>query len=94
MALNLYCIILENLNGGVKLVCNKYYKKLLVKLPIIPIPDACFYHGSSLKKNFFPLAPVLEFDYLICGDCGKEFMDSYLMQHFDWATCDNCRYYK
>uniref|UniRef100_A0A8C3KSV9 XPA, DNA damage recognition and repair factor n=1 Tax=Calidris pygmaea TaxID=425635 RepID=A0A8C3KSV9_9CHAR len=36
-------------------------------------------------------APVLEFDYLICGDCGKEFMDSYLMQHFDWATCDNCR---
>lgn len=45
------------------------------------------------KKNFFPLAPVLEFDYLICGDCGKEFMDSYLMQHFDWATCDNCRYY-
>lgn len=47
-----------------------------------------------LKKYFFPLAPVLEFDYLICGDCGKEFMDSYLMQHFDWATCDNCRYYK
>uniref|UniRef100_U3JEQ6 XPA, DNA damage recognition and repair factor n=2 Tax=Ficedula albicollis TaxID=59894 RepID=U3JEQ6_FICAL len=45
----------------------------------------------SLKKYFFPLAPVLEFDYLICGDCGKEFMDSYLMQHFDWATCDNCR---
>ncbi|NXY47842.1 XPA protein, partial [Ceuthmochares aereus] len=43
------------------------------------------------EKNFFPLAPVLEFDYLICGDCGKEFMDSYLMQHFDWATCDNCR---
>ncbi|NXI75055.1 XPA protein, partial [Anseranas semipalmata] len=39
----------------------------------------------------YPLAPVLEFDYLICGDCGKEFMDSYLMQHFDWATCDNCR---
>ncbi|XP_021392796.2 DNA repair protein complementing XP-A cells [Lonchura striata] len=38
-----------------------------------------------------PPAPVLEFDYLICGDCGKEFMDSYLMQHFDWATCDNCR---
>uniref|UniRef100_A0A8B9PQV2 XPA, DNA damage recognition and repair factor n=2 Tax=Apteryx TaxID=8821 RepID=A0A8B9PQV2_APTOW len=36
-------------------------------------------------------APVLEFDYLICEDCGKEFMDSYLMQHFDWATCDNCR---
>uniref|UniRef100_A0A669QAL8 XPA, DNA damage recognition and repair factor n=1 Tax=Phasianus colchicus TaxID=9054 RepID=A0A669QAL8_PHACC len=38
-----------------------------------------------------PAAPVLEFDYLVCGDCGKEFMDSYLMQHFDWPTCDNCR---
>ncbi|XP_058721178.1 DNA repair protein complementing XP-A cells isoform X1 [Poecile atricapillus] len=43
------------------------------------------------EKIVHPPAPVLEFDYLICGDCGKEFMDSYLMQHFDWATCDNCR---
>ncbi|KAM4878842.1 DNA repair protein complementing XP-A cells [Sylvia borin] len=43
------------------------------------------------EKIVQPPAPVLEFDSLICGDCGKEFMDSYLMQHFDWATCDNCR---
>ncbi|XP_062063895.1 DNA repair protein complementing XP-A cells isoform X3 [Lepus europaeus] len=35
--------------------------------------------------------PVLEFDYAICEECGKEFMDSYLMSHFDLATCDNCR---
>ncbi|XP_034953227.2 DNA repair protein complementing XP-A cells [Zootoca vivipara] len=35
--------------------------------------------------------PVLEFDYIICEECGKEFMDSYLMNHFDLATCDNCR---
>ncbi|XP_042308254.1 DNA repair protein complementing XP-A cells isoform X4 [Sceloporus undulatus] len=34
---------------------------------------------------------VLEFDYLICEECDKEFMDSYLMNHFDLATCDNCR---
>ncbi|XP_040396254.1 DNA repair protein complementing XP-A cells isoform X2 [Cygnus olor] len=45
----------------------------------------------GLAAFFLTPAPVLEFDYLICGDCGKEFMDSYLMQHFDWATCDNCR---
>ncbi|XP_015705451.1 DNA repair protein complementing XP-A cells [Coturnix japonica] len=45
----------------------------------------------SADRIVHPPAPVLEFDYLICGDCGKEFMDSYLMQHFDWATCDNCR---
>lgn len=57
----------------------------------------CVERGSSLQEKekntrfLFPLAPVLQFDYLICGDCGKEFMDSYLMQHFDWATCDNCR---
>ncbi|XP_077201616.1 DNA repair protein complementing XP-A cells isoform X3 [Paroedura picta] len=35
--------------------------------------------------------PVLECDYLICEECGKEFMDSYLMSNFDLATCDNCR---
>nr|XP_003407892.1 LOW QUALITY PROTEIN: DNA repair protein complementing XP-A cells [Loxodonta africana] len=35
--------------------------------------------------------PVMEFDYTICEECGKEFMDSYLMNHFDLATCDNCR---
>ncbi|KAM6991313.1 DNA repair protein complementing XP-A cells isoform 3-T3 [Passerculus sandwichensis] len=46
---------------------------------------------GAVEKIVHPPAPVLEFDYLICGDCGKEFMDSYLMQHFDWATCDNCR---
>ncbi|XP_074668460.1 DNA repair protein complementing XP-A cells [Strix aluco] len=46
---------------------------------------------GAADKIVHPPAPVLEFDYLICGDCGKEFMDSYLMQHFDWATCDNCR---
>ncbi|XP_075416314.1 DNA repair protein complementing XP-A cells isoform X2 [Tenrec ecaudatus] len=35
--------------------------------------------------------PVMEFDYTICEECGKEFMDSYLMNHFDLETCDNCR---
>ncbi|EHH23944.1 DNA repair protein complementing XP-A cells isoform X1 [Macaca nemestrina] len=35
--------------------------------------------------------PVMEFDYVICEECGKEFMDSYLMNHFDLPTCDNCR---
>ncbi|XP_064358479.1 DNA repair protein complementing XP-A cells isoform X2 [Dromaius novaehollandiae] len=47
--------------------------------------------GAAAARTVHPPAPVLEFDYLICEDCGKEFMDSYLMQHFDWATCDNCR---
>ncbi|XP_054843334.1 DNA repair protein complementing XP-A cells isoform X2 [Eublepharis macularius] len=43
------------------------------------------------EKIVHPPAPVLECDYLICEECGKEFMDSYLMNHFDLATCDNCR---
>lgn len=41
---------------------------------------------------FFSLGPVMEFDYAICEECGRDFMDSYLMNHFDLATCDNCRY--
>ncbi|XP_032622600.1 DNA repair protein complementing XP-A cells isoform X1 [Chelonoidis abingdonii] len=44
-----------------------------------------------VEKIVHQPGPVLEFDYLICEECGKQFMDSYLMQHFDWATCDNCR---
>ncbi|XP_028911047.1 DNA repair protein complementing XP-A cells isoform X1 [Ornithorhynchus anatinus] len=35
--------------------------------------------------------PVLECDYILCEECGKEFMDSYLVNNFDLATCDNCR---
>lgn len=35
--------------------------------------------------------PVLEFDYLICEECGKDFMDSFLSNHFDLAVCDGCR---
>ncbi|NP_001081354.1 DNA repair protein complementing XP-A cells homolog [Xenopus laevis] len=35
--------------------------------------------------------PVLECDYLICEECGKDFMDSYLSNHFDLAVCDSCR---
>nr|XP_008119494.1 PREDICTED: DNA repair protein complementing XP-A cells isoform X2 [Anolis carolinensis] len=46
---------------------------------------------GTVKKIVHPPGPVLEFDYLICDECGKEFMDSYLMNHFDLATCDNCR---
>ncbi|XP_044127224.1 DNA repair protein complementing XP-A cells isoform X1 [Bufo gargarizans] len=35
--------------------------------------------------------PVLECDYLICEECGKDFMDSYLSNNFDLAVCDGCR---
>ncbi|KAM7166439.1 DNA repair protein complementing XP-A cells isoform 2-T3 [Macrochelys suwanniensis] len=45
----------------------------------------------KVEKIVHQPGPVLEFDYLICEECGKQFMDSYLMQHFDWTTCDNCR---
>ncbi|KAH0628481.1 hypothetical protein JD844_009726 [Phrynosoma platyrhinos] len=44
-----------------------------------------------VEKVMHPPGPVLRFDYLLCEECGKEFMDSYLMNHFDLATCDNCR---
>ncbi|XP_005998487.1 DNA repair protein complementing XP-A cells [Latimeria chalumnae] len=35
--------------------------------------------------------PVMKFDYLVCEDCNKVFMDSYLSNHFDLAVCDSCR---
>ncbi|KAJ7335048.1 hypothetical protein JRQ81_012989 [Phrynocephalus forsythii] len=47
--------------------------------------------GHIAEKIVHPPGPVLEFDYLICEECGKRFMDSYLMTHFDLATCDKCR---
>ncbi|XP_072319820.1 DNA repair protein complementing XP-A cells [Eucyclogobius newberryi] len=36
-------------------------------------------------------APVIELDYLVCDDCGKPFMDSYLSNSFDVSVCDKCR---
>nr|XP_057945603.1 DNA repair protein complementing XP-A cells [Doryrhamphus excisus] len=36
-------------------------------------------------------APVIEPDYLVCDDCQKPFMDSYLSNSFDLHVCDKCR---
>ncbi|XP_056442848.1 DNA repair protein complementing XP-A cells [Gadus chalcogrammus] len=36
-------------------------------------------------------APVIETDYLVCDECGKPFMDSYLSNSFDLSVCDKCR---
>ncbi|KAM4709289.1 DNA repair protein complementing XP-A cells isoform 1-T2 [Discoglossus pictus] len=46
---------------------------------------------QSVENVVHQPGPVLEFDYLICEECGKEFMDSYLSNHFDLAVCDGCR---
>lgn len=45
----------------------------------------------AIGKVVHEPGPVMEFDYTICEECSKEFMDSYLMNHFDLPTCDNCR---
>lgn len=37
-------------------------------------------------------APVIEPDYLVCDDCQKPFMDSYLSNSFNLYVCDSCRY--
>ncbi|XP_077061283.1 DNA repair protein complementing XP-A cells [Siphateles boraxobius] len=36
-------------------------------------------------------APVMEPDYLMCEECQKPFMDSYLSNSFDLSVCDKCR---
>ncbi|XP_053558675.1 DNA repair protein complementing XP-A cells [Bombina bombina] len=46
---------------------------------------------KSVENVIHQPGPVLEFDYLICEECGKEYMDSYLSNHFDLSVCDNCR---
>ncbi|XP_039614040.1 DNA repair protein complementing XP-A cells [Polypterus senegalus] len=35
--------------------------------------------------------PVLECDYLLCEECDKPFMESYLSNSFDVHVCDSCR---
>lgn len=37
-------------------------------------------------------APVIEPEYLLCDECQKPFMDSYLSNSFDLPVCDKCRY--
>ncbi|KAK2865510.1 hypothetical protein Q7C36_001566 [Tachysurus vachellii] len=36
-------------------------------------------------------APVMEPDYLVCDECTKPFMESYLSNSFDLSVCDKCR---
>ncbi|XP_031145241.1 DNA repair protein complementing XP-A cells [Sander lucioperca] len=43
------------------------------------------------RKVVHQPAPVIEPDYLVCDDCQKPFMDSYLSNSFDLAVCDKCR---
>ncbi|XP_019372723.1 PREDICTED: DNA repair protein complementing XP-A cells isoform X2 [Gavialis gangeticus] len=46
---------------------------------------------DKVQKTVHPSEPLLEFDDVFCEDCGKQFMNSYLMLHFHLAICDNCR---
>ncbi|CDQ57622.1 DNA repair protein complementing XP-A cells homolog [Oncorhynchus mykiss] len=46
------------------------------------------------RKVVHQPAPVIKADYLVCDDCDKTFMDSYLSNGFDLAVCDNCRDYE
>lgn len=34
----------------------------------------------------------MEPDYLLCEECLKPFMDSYLSNSFELSVCDKCRY--
>ncbi|XP_067839428.1 DNA repair protein complementing XP-A cells [Heptranchias perlo] len=45
----------------------------------------------EVNKVVHQPGPVMEFDYLFCEECGKEFMDSFLSSRFDLPVCDNCR---
>ncbi|KAK2169674.1 hypothetical protein LSH36_8g14036 [Paralvinella palmiformis] len=38
-----------------------------------------------------PAPPLLGVDALLCEECNKEFMESYLYEKFDLPICDKCR---
>ncbi|XP_010791422.1 DNA repair protein complementing XP-A cells [Notothenia coriiceps] len=46
---------------------------------------------QRVRKVVHQPAPVIEPDYLLCDDCLKPFMDSYLSNSFDLSVCDKCR---
>lgn len=54
------------------------------------LTHVCFYPYVCVCVRVFA-APVIEPDYLVCDDCQKPFMDSYLSNSFDLCVCDNCR---
>ncbi|XP_062244904.1 DNA repair protein complementing XP-A cells [Platichthys flesus] len=43
------------------------------------------------RKVVHQPAPVIAPDYLVCDECQKPFMDSWLSNSFDLSVCDNCR---
>ncbi|XP_013403478.1 DNA repair protein complementing XP-A cells homolog isoform X2 [Lingula anatina] len=47
--------------------------------------------AASTVKIAHPPAPVISTDLLICNECSKEFMDSFLYSHFEEFVCDKCR---
>ncbi|KAL3885431.1 hypothetical protein ACJMK2_025489 [Sinanodonta woodiana] len=38
-----------------------------------------------------PEGPLMVIENLICEDCGKEFLESYLYDKFHYSVCDNCK---
>ncbi|XP_037545672.1 DNA repair protein complementing XP-A cells [Nematolebias whitei] len=46
---------------------------------------------QKAKKVVHQPAPVIEAEYLVCEDCHKPFMDSFLSNSFAVSVCDKCR---
>lgn len=56
----------------------------------ISIPVKELKKSADVKVLHEP-APLLTVDNLLCVECDKEFLDSYLFSKFDYPACDNCR---
>ncbi|CAG5928868.1 DNA repair protein complementing XP-A cells [Menidia menidia] len=46
---------------------------------------------QDTKQVVHQPAPVIEPEYLLCDECQKPFMDSFLSNSFDLSVCDKCR---
>ncbi|XP_055694957.1 DNA repair protein complementing XP-A cells homolog [Lutzomyia longipalpis] len=48
-------------------------------------------HGNSEEQHIIDEAIDLPVTYDECMECADKFAESYLMHHFDYPVCDNCR---
>uniref|UniRef100_A0A8C4QJE7 XPA, DNA damage recognition and repair factor n=1 Tax=Eptatretus burgeri TaxID=7764 RepID=A0A8C4QJE7_EPTBU len=47
--------------------------------------------ACKIRKVVENPAPVVQDEYVLCEECGKPFMDSFLSSNFDLTICDRCR---
>ena len=45
----------------------------------------------GFADGVYGVGAILDDDRIICEECDKEFLESYLLNKFNKSVCDNCR---